>query len=129
MNGNQALGYCRVRYVANINGTQYDYGRTERQRMVLTEIFESYKNAGLTKWVQILQEVLGFLTTDIDQELLEDMIFAVYDNRIMKIENFRVPVEGAYETPGQVGNITSPLVPDWEANVTALQEFIYGGSE
>lgn len=129
MNGNQTLGYCRIRFVANINGTQYDYGRTERHRMVLSEIFENYKNAGITKWIQILQNVLGMLTTDIDQKLLEDMLFAVYDNRIMKIEHFRVPVEGAYTTPGQVGNITSPIVPDWEATVAALREFIYGGTD
>lgn len=129
MNGNQVLGYCRVRFVPNINGTANDYGRTERQRMVLSAIFESYKNAGVTKWIQILQDVLGLITTDIDQKLLEEMIFAVYDNRITKIENFRVPVEGTYTSPEAFGNVTYPLVLDWEANVKALREFIYGGSE
>ena len=97
--------------------------------MVLSAVFESYKNAGVTKWIQILQDVLGFITTDIDQKLLEEMIFAVYDNRITKIENFRVPVEGAYTYPKEVGNVTYPLVLDWETNVKALREFIYGGTE
>ena len=129
MNGNQALGYCRVRFVPNINGTANDYGRTERQRMVLSAVFESYKSAGMTKWIQILQDALGLITTDIDQTLLEEMIFTVYDNRITKIENFRVPVEGAYTSPKEVGNVTYPLVLDWEANVKALREFIYGGNE
>ena len=129
MNGNQVLGYCRVRYVANINGTKYDYGRTERQRMVLNEIFETYKNAGLTKWIQVLRDVLSMITTDIDQNLLEEMIFSVYDNRIIEIENFRVPVDGTFETPDQIGTVTSPLVVDWETNAKALQEFIYGGKK
>ena len=43
MNGAQALGYCRVRYVPNIAGTENDQGRTERQRWVMEGIFKRVK--------------------------------------------------------------------------------------
>ncbi len=116
LNGNQTLGYCRVRYVANSNGTKHDYGRTERQRMVLNNLFERYKEAGVTKWVKILREVLGYIETDISEKTLENLIFAVYDNRIKTMEQYQFPAKGTYETPKAVGNVTSPIVVDWEAN-------------
>ncbi|MCH5273377.1 MAG: LCP family protein [Lachnospiraceae bacterium] len=116
LNGNQTLGYCRVRYVANINGTKHDYGRTERQRMVLKNLFERYKEAGITKWAKIFKEALGYIETDISEKMLENLIFAIYDNGIKTMEQHQLPAKGTYETPKAVGNVTSPLVVDWEAN-------------
>lgn len=116
LNGNQALGYCRVRYVANCNGTRYDYGRTERQRMVLSNLFERYKEAGIMNWTKLLKEVLGYIETDISEATLEQLIFAVYDNKITTMEQQQLPAKGTYESPGAVGAVTSPLVVDWEKN-------------
>lgn len=116
LNGNQTLGYCRVRYVANSNGTKHDYGRTERQRMVLKNLFERYKEAGVMKWAKILKEVLGYIETDISEKTLENLIFALYDNRIRTMEHFQLPAKGTYETPKAVGSVTSPIVVDWDEN-------------
>lgn len=116
LNGNQILGYCRVRYVANCNGTKYDYGRTERQRMVLENLFERYKEAGIMNWTKILKEVLGYIETDISEHTLENLIFAIYDNKIKTMEQQQLPAKGTYESREAVGNVTSPLVVDWEAN-------------
>jgi len=116
LNGNQALGYCRVRYVANCNGTMNDYGRTERQRMVLSDLFERYKEVGVMKWAKILKEVLGYIETDISERTLENLIFAVYDNRIKKMEQYQLPAKGTYESPKAIGTVTSPIVVDWNAN-------------
>ncbi|WDU82062.1 LCP family glycopolymer transferase [Caloramator sp. Dgby_cultured_2] len=44
LNGRQALAYSRIRYVGNA-----DYERTERQRRVLTQIFNKVKSQGTTK--------------------------------------------------------------------------------
>ncbi|MBQ9767522.1 MAG: LCP family protein [Lachnospiraceae bacterium] len=116
LNGNQTLGYCRVRYVANCNGTKNDYGRTERQRMVLKNLFERYKEAGVMNWAKILKEVLGYIETDISESTLENLIFAVYDNKITDMEQQQLPAKGTFDTPKAVGNVTSPIVVDWEAN-------------
>lgn len=116
LNGNQTLGYCRVRYVANCNGTKHDYGRTERQRMVLENLFERYKSAGVTKWAKILKEALGYVETDITEKTLENLIFAVYNNGIKTMEQHQLPAKGTYEEPKAVGSVTSPLVVDWKTN-------------
>ncbi len=115
LNGNQTLGYCRVRFVANCNGTKYDYGRTERQRMVIENLFERYKEAGLTKWIKILKAALGYIETDIDEQMMEELIYVVYDKKISTMEQRRNPVNGMFESM-DVGKVTSTLVADWEKN-------------
>ena len=116
LNGNQTLGYCRVRYVANCNGTKYDYGRTERQRMVLKNLFERYKEAGITKWVKILKQALGYIETDISEQTMEDLIYVIYDGRINTMEQRQLPAKETYESKEAVGKVTSTLVVDWEKN-------------
>lgn len=116
LNGNQTLGYCRVRFVANYKGTKYDYGRTERQRMVLDNLFTRYKEAGLTKWVKILKQALGKIETDISEETMEELIYVVYDKRIRSLEQRQIPAKGAFESKDAIGKVTGTLLPDWNKN-------------
>lgn len=115
LNGNQTLGYCRVRFVANCNGTKNDYGRTERQRMVLENLFERYKESGLTGWIRILKQALGYIETDISEETMEELIYVVYDGRITTMEQQQLPMKGTFESK-DMGKVTSTLVADWEKN-------------
>ena len=84
--------------------------------MVLKNLFERYKEAGVMKWAKILKEVLGYIETDISESTLENLIFAVYDNKITDMEQRQLPAKGTFDTPKAVGNVTSPIVVDWEAN-------------
>ncbi|MBQ8799891.1 MAG: LCP family protein [Lachnospiraceae bacterium] len=115
LNGNQTLGYCRIRHVANCNGKKYDYGRTERQRMVLENLFERYMKAGITKWAKILKEALGYVETDISEETMQDLIYAVYEGKITTMEQRQIPAKNTYESM-DLNGVTSTLVLDWEAN-------------
>lgn len=124
LNGNQTLGYCRVRFVANINGTKYDYGRTERQRMVLDNLFERYKEAGLTKWVKILKQALGKIETDISEDMMEELIYVVYDKRILSLEQRQIPAKGAFESRDSIGKVTGTLLPYWDKNKELFWEFL-----
>lgn len=129
LNGSQALGYCRIRKVPNINGTRYDYGRTERQRMVLQSLFSQYVDAGIYQWVPILREVMGLVQTDISQELLENILFAVYDNKITSFHTMQIPAMDTFESMDSKNGVTSVLLPDWEENRRLLQEFIFYKNE
>lgn len=121
-NGNQTLGYCRVRYVANCNGTKYDYGRTERQRMVLKSLFERYQKAGLKKMISVLKESLSCLETDLSEKAIENIIFAVYDNKVDQLIQRQLPAKGTFQTPEELSGVTSPLVIDWTENKRILLE-------
>lgn len=125
LNGAQTLGYCRIRKVPNVNGTKFDYGRTERQRMVLESLFHQYISAGIYEWVPLIRETIGMVQTDISLELLESVLFAVYDNKITKLDTLQLPKEGMFQEKEQVGGITAVLVPDWEKTRECLQEFLF----
>lgn len=118
LNGNQTLGYCRVRYVPNCNGTAYDYGRTERQRMVLEDLFQRYKEAGLLKWVSILKKGLGSIETDLSEEVMEELIFVMDEYNIRELEQHQLPAKGTFDSVKELNGVTSTLVTDWDKNRT-----------
>ena len=39
LNGLQAVSFSRIRHVATVNGVNNDYGRTDRQRLVMNQLF------------------------------------------------------------------------------------------
>lgn len=130
LNGNQAMGYCRVRKVKTLGGANNDYGRIVRQQRVLKAIFDSYTSTkNLFKILPITKECLGYVSTSLSQRQIEEAIAAVIENKITNMETFRVPVDGAFEAPKKYNGIGYPLVLDWDTNRVELHKFIFGGTE
>lgn len=129
LNGNQALGYCRVRKVPTINGTGSDFGRTERQRMVLSQLFEDYKEVGVLKLLGILNDCLPKVTTNISKEDMSDILENVVENHMFSLETMRIPVAGTYESVRVGGDIGEVLAVKWMDNINALWEFTFGDTE
>lgn len=129
MNGNQVLGYCRVRYVPTANGTYSDFGRTERQRTVLTKIFNSYKNEGVLKLLSLINDCLPRVTTDISKEDMQKLLENVVENRILTLESFRVPVKGMFESARLGEGIGEVIIVHWESNIKELYSFVFGDKE
>ena len=127
MNGNQVLGYCRVRYVPNINGTADDFGRTERQRIVLTKLFEKYKDIGIFSLLSIFNDCLPQVVTDISKDDLQDLLEMVIENKILSMETFRIPVSGGYGTTNVGGS--DVIVVDLQKNRNQLYNKIFGPEE
>lgn len=129
MNGNQVLGYARVRKRANINGTNNDYGRTERHRIILNAIFEKYKTTSKTELLSMMFEFLPMITTDIDSKNFEALLNAFVDMGMgsMEIEQLRIPADGAFQDNVKVRGM-SVLIPDLNANIQVLHSFIFGDS-
>ncbi len=124
LNGDQALGYCRVRKVPNVNGTNNDQGRTERQRMVMAAIFDKVKTMPMSKWMKILDVVLPNITTDVSNSQIVGYATNVVTMGTTEITPYRIPVEGYYDGRSMHGN-GSVLNLNMEANKNFLQTFIY----
>ncbi len=127
MNGNQVLGYCRVRYVPTANGTHNDFGRTERQRSVLTKIFNKFKDTNILTLLSILNDCLPQVLTDISKDDMQEVMETVVANRILNLESFRVPVSGSFED-AKVGGADVIRVK-WEKNITELHNRIFATGE
>lgn len=118
LNGQQATAYCRFRYDEN-----NDYGRTERQRKVLTKIIEKVEDYNVTEYPDIISNVLSYVETTLSKtELIE---IGVKCSLYMKngISQSRCPYDGLLHN----AMIDGIYYMKWDEaeNIEKLHNFIY----
>lgn len=118
LNGAQTLAYCRVRYADS------DFGRTERQRIVLEQIWEKAKNMSITDATGILNQVLPQVTTNLSQSDCLSLIASAPQMLSYELSSACVPADNTYSLA--MINGMSVLSVDMESNARLLQEQIYG---
>lgn len=128
MNGNQALGYSRVRYVKEVDGEADDFGRTARQRRVLNAVFEQYKNKNVVEMVGIANGILPYITTSLSKTEILSYIAAFVGTGSTELETFRLPINDTWYGDRRSG-AGSVLILDFELNKAGLKEFIYGPAD
>ena len=124
MNGNQVLGYSRIRKRAAITGNNNDYGRTDRHRIILNAIFEKCKSKDKVELASMMFKFLPMLTTDIDNKGFEALLDAYLDTGATSIEQLRIPANGTFKDNVKVRGM-SVLIPDYEVNTSILHDFIF----
>ncbi len=117
LDGAQALVYSRIRYVGNC-----DYERTERQRTVLTQVLNGIMRLDTASKLQLVDEILPYLTTDMSKQDIINTIMAILQNGVDGIKTYRIPEDGAYTAAWIRG--MDVLVPDLDKNRTALDAYI-----
>ena len=130
MSGNQALGYCRVRRVST--GTENnDYGRTQRQRIVLEAIYNKLKKKNIIELALLMKDILTKIPieTDIKEADFKNYLEEAVDLKVKEIDTYRVPSDGSFESVDvQLGkymqDVLQPL--DWDATRKEIRAFIYG---
>lgn len=127
LNGNQALGYSRVRYRKASSGESDDFGRTSRQRTVLNAVFEKYKSKNVAELVLILNDILPLVTTDISKADMISYIGTVVTLGTTELETHRVPMDNEYSSANIRG--MSVLLPNMLTNVEELHKFIFGSTD
>lgn len=137
LNGNQALGYCRIRKggTYTITGLTDDYGRTWRQRAIITAVFDRVKTLPATKWIDIANKVLdGYVTTDLSNEKILEYITDVVKMGTTKVNQLQIPINGYYRASarGEYSCGSSIVMTDGvsstrnsSANAEALNKFIF----
>lgn len=118
LNGPQALAYCRNRYI----GT--DFGRTERQRKVLTEVIHKLPKGVLTNPKGLIDGLMPNLTTNLTQAECYRLSLMAPKLLTYDIIQNSIPIEGTYKDATH--RKMSVLEVDFEANKKFLQENLYG---
>lgn len=126
LNGNQLLGYCRVRKVETLGGVNNDYGRTLRHRRAMTAIFDKFKSLNIVSMLSTANECMGYVTTSLSLDQINELIEVVIENKITSMDTLRLPVDGMFDDPKSYNGTTYPLVYDWDKNIAELYKFIYG---
>lgn len=120
VDGVQATAYARVRYTAG-----WDYRRTERQRSVITKIFEKAKKADLMTLNRILDKVLPKISTSL--ELTELLSLAADAGKYSMGDSAGFPFERESATIGKLSYMV--VAVDFEENVRTLHEFLFSNEE
>lgn len=77
LNGIQAVAYSRIRYVANIWGTNNDYGRTDRQRYVMEQLFNKAITLEKSKYVKLAKSLIPCSQTSLSYTEILDLAFSI----------------------------------------------------
>ena len=115
LDGEQALTYSRIRKLDS------DFGRTNRQRNVLTSLFQAFKNIDLTQALGLINEIFPLLTTDMSNA---EMIGYVTDllPMLAKAELTSVHIPGDEDYYNATIRGMMVLVPDLDACREVLAE-------
>lgn len=118
LNGPQALAYSRNRYI----GT--DFGRTERQRKVLSGVIQNLPRAVLKNPMKLMDGLLPNLTTNLTKG--ECYLLSLQAGKLLSYDLVQgsVPVEGSYQNATIRG--MAVLQVDFEKNKEYLKNSIYG---
>jgi len=118
LNGPQALAYSRNRYL----GT--DFGRTERQRKVLTAVLNKLPTALLSNTKELMDGLLPNLTTNLTQNECFQLSLMAGKLLTYDIISDNIPQPGTYKDA--IIRKMEVLEVDFETNIKYLKEKIYG---
>lgn len=124
--GEFALVYARTRYVSTATEAN-DFGRTQRQRAVITSLFNAYIDVSLTTKIALLDDILELISTDMSNTEILSLLYLAQSMNLDELGSYRIPVDSSYTNQTIRG--MSVLVPDLTVNRAALQEMIAGTYE
>ena len=118
LNGSQALAFSRIRKVGN-----GDFGRTNRQRIVLSKLMEKAKDMSLSEVNALLRKVLPLITTDLtDQEIMSYVMVIFPMLKDLTIQTPQIPAKDTYRM--SMVNKMSVLIPNLKKNRAVLEEIM-----
>lgn len=121
LDGIQATAYCRIRYDKNL-----DYGRAERQRKVISLVFEKAKSlADPVKLNNAIEGVLDNVVTNIPRAEILNMAKDVFGYNLVGQTGFPFEKFGSMKTVPEI-NINDPVFAmDLQTNVSELHQYLF----
>ena len=118
MNGAEALNYARIRKIDS------DFGRTKRQRKVLTEIVSELKDVSKVDLLSIAYSCLEYVTTDFSKGELVGLVTEAAEIANYETKQISIPIKGSYSVQ-KMNNGNEALAANLSVNSDKLNKFIY----
>lgn len=119
LDGKAALSYCRIRSLDS------DFGRTERQRKVLTALYNKFHTITLKEALDLIDKVFPLVTTDItNSEIVSYAVKLLPLIRECEIAPAHIPADGTWENANVRG--MAVLILDFDKNRALLKDIIEG---
>ena len=120
VNGAQALAYSRIRYTSG-----GDFKRTERQRTVLTALFNKALNVPATQYLDVISTLAQYATTNLNTNEILKLATKIGSMGLngVTVEQQRFPIDGYCE--GTMINGIYYLTFDATATRTQVMNYIF----
>lgn len=102
LNGIQAVAYSRIRYVPNIWGTNNDYGRTDRQRHVMEQLFNKAITLDKTQYIKLAKSLIPCSETSLSYTQIINLATSVllhsptFEQARLPQQDFLMPSPSGY---------------------------------
>jgi LCP family protein required for cell wall assembly len=125
LNGRQAVAYSRIRKVGN-----GDYDRSKRQVEVLRSLMTRFMNMSFTSKVNVLDDILSLITTNIDQKSIEWYALTFLpEMENAEFEYKQIPFAG-YSNSGMYYDLRTngewSIRTNWNGMIPLFYQYIYG---
>lgn len=117
LNGYQAVGYARNRYT----GKGSDFGRTQRQRNVMTAILKKVQSGSYDSLTDVVKSVMPYITHDITQMEMLGILMKLNTWIGYDVIEQHIPYDNEYYSDNEI------LIPnDMADTITKLNQALYG---
>ena len=120
LNGAQAMSYARIRK----NGTGDDWGRVERQGIVLEAMFHKVQSASAASLMELAPKLLPYVTTDLSVTEIGSLVLGVFNGGRPEISHTRMPVDGEWNYGGKSN---AYIVYDTDLAAHRIDRYLYEG--
>lgn len=118
LNGIQAMSYGRIRK----GGTGDDWGRVERQAIVLEAMFQRVQGMSLPEIVELAPKMLKYVTSDLSMFEITKLAIGLLRHGMPEIDHARIPADGTWDYGGKNKQY---IVFDLEKAANRLNDYIY----
>ncbi|MGN0343019.1 MAG: LCP family protein [Roseburia sp.] len=116
VDGWQATAYARLRAIGD------DYGRTERQRTVISKMVEKAKQSDLATLTGIINEMTDYIGTSLTASEIIGLAASMQDYELVDTQGWPFQL-----TTGTTSGGAAVVIPtDLETNVVLLHEYLFG---
>ncbi len=125
LSGIQAVAWARIRSVSTAEGTRDDFGRTDRQRVVMEALLHKALNQNILKYPDIVKTMFGFVRTSLTFDELWDLATSMLSKNV-KFYQTRVPQTNYLINYGlSVPGVGSTVYYDLDFGARIIDSYIY----
>ena len=123
LNGIQAVAFSRIRYTATVSGTNNDYGRTDRQRIVMGQLFKKALAMPKVEYLKLVKPILSSCESSLTYTEVVDVAINILSNN-SGFSEARVPMTD-YIMPSPSAGVGSVVYYDINFAAKLINSFIY----
>lgn len=124
VNGIQAVAYSRIRKFVNIWGTNNDFGRTDRQRYVMEQLFNKALTLEKSKYVSLVKALIPYTETSLSYSEIMGLAFDIL-LKSPTFEQTRMPLSEYQMRSPNVPSLGSVVYYDLDFAKNLLHAFFY----